>query len=188
MKISKTNIYEGMTFNNRISRTVLFIVLTSILSSGDSYAHENRHGQSSNSVEAGETVQTECPVMVGNKIDPDIYVDYKGKRVYFCCNSCKSSFIKEPEKYLPRLPQFASAGLAHNGHNHDTPRHRDLRPILSRMIVPMGIATLSLVAVTIFLSTFRRINARLMMKWHKRTGFATLISGAIHAILVLIAH
>ena len=29
-----------------------------------------------------ESVQTECPVMVGNKIDPSIYTDYQGKRFW----------------------------------------------------------------------------------------------------------
>ena len=60
--------------------------------------------------------------------------------------------------------------------------------VLSKLLVPMGIVTLSLVAVTVFLSIFRRINTRLMMTWHKRTGMTALITGAIHAVLVLIAH
>ena len=29
-------------------------------------------------------MQTTCPVM-GNPINKDIYADYSGKRVYFCC-------------------------------------------------------------------------------------------------------
>ncbi len=51
--------------------------------------------------------QTECPVMVGNKIDSSIYVDYKGKRVFFCCKFCQQAFTKNPEKYLDKLPQFS---------------------------------------------------------------------------------
>ncbi len=186
MKISKTNIYDSIIVNNRISQTIQLIALISILSVGNSYAHEDRHEQPSNSVKAEKTVQTECPVMVGNKIDPNIYVDYKGKRVYFCCNSCKSAFGKTPEKYLHRLPQFESTDTS--GHNKSPHEHSSRLLILSKLIVPMGIVTLSLVAVTIFLSIFRRINVSLMMKWHKRTGIAVLIAGVIHAILVLIAH
>ena len=47
-----------------------------------------------------------CPVMDGNKIDKNVFVEYKGKKVYFCCAQCKAKFEAEPEKYLSKLPQF----------------------------------------------------------------------------------
>ena len=50
--------------------------------------------------------QTTCPVM-GGPIDKSIFVEYKGKKVYFCCKGCVAAFQKEPEKYLAKLPQFA---------------------------------------------------------------------------------
>jgi YHS domain-containing protein len=50
--------------------------------------------------------QTTCPVM-GGAINKDIFVEYKGKKVYFCCTDCKAQFEKNPEKYLDKLPQFA---------------------------------------------------------------------------------
>ena len=46
--------------------------------------------------------QTVCPVM-GSKINKEVYVDYEGYRVYFCCSSCKESFLKEPEKYMKKM-------------------------------------------------------------------------------------
>lgn len=52
---------------------------------------------------AGE--QTVCPVM-GGPINKDIFVEYEGKKVYFCCPSCKGEFEKDPAKYLSKLPQF----------------------------------------------------------------------------------
>ena len=54
---------------------------------------------------SAEIQQTICPVMTG-AINKDIFTEYKGKKVYFCCASCKEAFEEEPEKYLPRLPQF----------------------------------------------------------------------------------
>ena len=51
--------------------------------------------------------QTTCPIMDGNKIDKNIFVEYKGKKVYFCCAACKAAFEKDPEKYIAKLPQFA---------------------------------------------------------------------------------
>ena len=49
--------------------------------------------------------QTICPIM-GGAVNKDIFTEYKGKKVYFCCAGCKEAFEKEPEKYLDKLPQF----------------------------------------------------------------------------------
>lgn len=46
--------------------------------------------------------QTTCPVM-GGKIDKTVHVDYKGKRVYFCCTMCTQTFLKDPETYIKKL-------------------------------------------------------------------------------------
>lgn len=54
---------------------------------------------------ATETEQTVCPVMEG-KINKDLFTEYKGKKVYFCCPGCEAEFNKNPEKYLSKLPQF----------------------------------------------------------------------------------
>lgn len=50
--------------------------------------------------------QTMCPIMDGNKIDKNVFVEYKGKKVYFCCPVCKGQFDADPEKYISKLPQF----------------------------------------------------------------------------------
>lgn len=55
-------------------------------------------------VQTGE--QTVCPVM-GGAIDKNIFVEYQGKKVYFCCKSCLDTFKADPEKYVSKLPQFA---------------------------------------------------------------------------------
>ena len=55
---------------------------------------------------AAEVEQTMCPIMDGNKIDKNVFVEYKGKKVYFCCPECKAKFQAEPEKYIAKLPQF----------------------------------------------------------------------------------
>lgn len=49
--------------------------------------------------------QTMCPVMNG-PINKELFVEYKGKKVYFCCQGCERMFKEEPEKYLAKLPQF----------------------------------------------------------------------------------
>ena len=52
---------------------------------------------------AGE--QTVCPVM-GGPIQKDVFVEYQGKKVYFCCPGCEETFLKDPDKYISKLPQF----------------------------------------------------------------------------------
>jgi YHS domain-containing protein len=58
---------------------------------------------------AGEVVaaveQKTCPVM-GGAINEAIFVEYKGKKVYFCCDPCKEKFEEAPEQYVAKLPQF----------------------------------------------------------------------------------
>jgi xanthine dehydrogenase accessory factor len=51
------------------------------------------------------TANVICPVS-GDTVKDDIYAVYNGKRVYFCSPECKDAFLKEPRRYLHRLPQF----------------------------------------------------------------------------------
>ncbi|MEJ5365401.1 MAG: YHS domain-containing protein [Desulfosoma sp.] len=51
---------------------------------------------------AGGRPQEKCPVM-GGPINKNIYTDYKGKRIYFCCPACPGEFKKDPEKYMKKL-------------------------------------------------------------------------------------
>jgi YHS domain-containing protein len=67
-------------------------------------------------------IQPLCPVM-DTPIDPAVYVEYEGKRVYFCCPGCDEKFLADPERYLDKLPQFQrsndepSAEMDHTNHN-----------------------------------------------------------------------
>ena len=49
---------------------------------------------------------TTCPVS-GEKVGemgPSVSIDYQGKKVAFCCDSCITKFQKDPAKYLAKLP------------------------------------------------------------------------------------
>lgn len=48
--------------------------------------------------------QTTCPVLGGN-VDKNVYADYQGKRIYFCCSGCDAEFKKDPEKYMKKLQE-----------------------------------------------------------------------------------
>ena len=43
-----------------------------------------------------------CPVM-GGKALPDVYTDYEGVRIHWCCPGCDSTFKKDPKTYLKKL-------------------------------------------------------------------------------------
>ena len=70
--------------------------------------------------------QKTCPVM-GGKINKDIYADYEGKRVYFCCEACISTFKSDPAKYVKKLEaegvtlETVSKGEHHHDHDPDKP-------------------------------------------------------------------
>ncbi len=72
--------------------------------------------------------QTNCPVM-GGPIDKSVHVDYKGKRVYFCCSGCIDTFKKDPAKYIKKMESQGidleettekkqGSNDEHAGHNH----------------------------------------------------------------------
>jgi Cu(I)/Ag(I) efflux system membrane fusion protein len=47
-------------------------------------------------------LQTLCPVM-GGEINKEVFADYHGLRIYFCCAGCDSTFREDPEKYLKQM-------------------------------------------------------------------------------------
>ena len=53
--------------------------------------------------QVGKT-QVACPVQHG-RINKELYADYQGQRVYFCCPECIPIFKKNPEAYLKRMEQ-----------------------------------------------------------------------------------
>jgi Cu(I)/Ag(I) efflux system membrane fusion protein len=54
--------------------------------------------------------QTLCPVM-GGAVNKKYFIEYQGKKVYFCCPGCDEAFLKEPERYLDKLPQFQQKSM-----------------------------------------------------------------------------
>ena len=52
--------------------------------------------------------QIECPVM-GDPVDKDIYTDYNGEKIYFCCEYCIDKFKEDPEKYMKKIKKQTGA-------------------------------------------------------------------------------
>lgn len=171
--------------NERFFRTsVLMVLFTLWVTACAAEEDDHVHGQEGAiaSLEHVQVTNAICPVMPDMKAEPDIFTDYEGKRIYFCCRNCRAAFGKNPEKYLPRLPQFGGSET-HAGHEGP-----DYELTLTGFIKPVGITTLSLLVLTVAAALLRRRKPRLLLEWHKRLGITTLVFAAIHVTLVLIAH
>ena len=59
-------------------------------------------------VAKAEIAQKLCPV-TDDPINPDIFVDYNGRRIYFCCGACPAEFKKDPEKYVKKVDEELKA-------------------------------------------------------------------------------
>lgn len=62
-------------------------------------ADEEKKTEKKTEIPEGFNAQTTCPVM-GGKITSTSYADYQGQRVYFCCDGCESSLLKDPDKFF----------------------------------------------------------------------------------------
>jgi YHS domain-containing protein len=68
-----------------------------------------------------ENIQTSCPVSGKELKTKEAYLDFEGRRVYFCCEGCFDEFNKDPQKYLTRLDQPAEGTeTAKQEHSHES--------------------------------------------------------------------
>lgn len=72
--------------------TLTLLLLTALTFADANHTHDNAKEQ-------GKIVQVTCPVM-GGKINKALHSEYKGEKVYFCCDMCIKTFNENPEKYL----------------------------------------------------------------------------------------
>jgi len=47
-----------------------------------------------------------CPLMIEDEIDPEEFVEYKGKKIFMCCGSCVKKFKKDPDYYAKLTSKF----------------------------------------------------------------------------------
>jgi len=62
---------------------------------------------------ADPKAQKFCPVMTGDEIDPSASatIDYKGVKIYLCCDACVAKFKRDPAAYLDPAIIPGLAGL-----------------------------------------------------------------------------
>jgi len=90
--------------NFKIDSALQLLAKPSMMSPQGGTSGMDHHGHSDMQAN-GPAEQTLCPVM-GGAINKKHFIEYKGKKVYFCCPGCDDIFLKDPEKYMDKLPQF----------------------------------------------------------------------------------
>lgn len=72
-----------------------------------------------------------CPVLTDEDVDPEIFSEYRGKRVFLCCRKCLKKFQASPEAYVANLPAGIFSGQAdrtaadHENHQGEDPAHSE---------------------------------------------------------------
>jgi len=61
---------------------------------------------------AEQVLNKMCQVMTEEEADPEISVEYLGKKVLLCCPKCKRLFSENPAKFIDKLPQFQTPTTA----------------------------------------------------------------------------
>lgn len=85
--------------------TLLFAMLFVSCTQGGTDKHDHskhKHSENKATSEANLKAQEKCPIK-GGKIDKDVYSDYKGHRIYYCCPGCDKTFLKNPDKYISQM-------------------------------------------------------------------------------------
>ncbi len=107
----KDGLYEGelvvTSGNFKIDSALQIMARPSMMSPADDTTSDHMDMEMNMNMDspATPTGQTLCPVM-GGPINKEIFIEYKGKKVYFCCGGCDKLFLADPDKYIDKLPQF----------------------------------------------------------------------------------
>lgn len=79
---------------------IALVAMVVIGCGGESIADEEKKADVAKIVV--KKAQTHCPIM-GNPVDKKVYLDYEGKRIYFCCAPCIEKFKEDPDGYIKKM-------------------------------------------------------------------------------------
>jgi len=95
-----------MLLRKTITLALLALVtFTSHLMASGSHSHGGSHGnKDSNHKVVTKGTQKVCPIRK-EAIDPDVFIEYQGQKVYFCCPGCDKKFLKDAELYFGQMKE-----------------------------------------------------------------------------------
>jgi len=65
---------------------------------------------------SGPMTNAMCPVLTDEEVDPDIFAEYEGHRIFFCCQKCRRLFERNPETYVAKLAAHLPQDSQESGH------------------------------------------------------------------------
>lgn len=74
-----------------------------------------------------ENIQTTCPVCGMELKEKNQFVDYVGRRIYFCSEGCASTFNKDPHKILDSMDKSTMKKDADMNKDMDMDMHKDMQ-------------------------------------------------------------
>lgn len=60
----------------------------------------------------GPPINTMCPVMPEEPVDPEYTIVWEGRSIGLCCSTCRRKFLRDPQTYLALLPEPEAAPSA----------------------------------------------------------------------------
>ena len=77
--------------------------------SADDEADEHEHGTAGHADATAQSkalpagANTMCPVLPEEKAIADLFVEYKGKRIYLCCKKCQGRVSRDPAAWYAKV-------------------------------------------------------------------------------------
>lgn len=67
-----------------------------------------------------------CPVLPDEPVDPDIHTEYRGERVFLCCQKCLKQFRADPAAYVGNLPVLSALTAARDHGEGEADQHAEV--------------------------------------------------------------
>jgi YHS domain-containing protein len=81
------------------------VAFTNNLMASGSHSHGGSHGQEGTKHAATtKGTQKVCPIQK-KAIDPEVFIEYQGQKVYFCCPGCDNKFLEDTEIYFGQMKE-----------------------------------------------------------------------------------
>ncbi len=103
---------QRLTMIQSICAIGVLISVTNTLAQNDHGDHDHKSAPTSSQIaDAGQPINTMCPITTDEEVDPNFTTIYKGQTIGLCCKKCRTRFESDPEAYLDQLPMLESVSL-----------------------------------------------------------------------------
>ncbi len=110
-----------------VTASILLVVVALFAgcSSKTSDSLEPMHGQQIHAKVLPAGANQMCPIIPGTTVDPAVFVEYEGKRIYLCCSDCKEKALKNAAASYAKAYGVEEAMQGHETHAVSTMQEGD---------------------------------------------------------------